>query len=67
MSRLEPGPCQERVLPHLGAGSRSDRVRWFRGELARWAKKQFGTWTSAAKHLECDEKTLREDAELNAD
>jgi DNA-binding NtrC family response regulator len=58
---------EERGLPHLGAGSRSDRVRWFRGELARWAKEQFGTWTSAAKHLGCDEKTLREDAGLNVD
>ena len=56
---------EESGISILGVGSRSDRVRWFRGELARWAKRQFGTWASAAKHLECDEKTLREDAGTN--
>ncbi|MBM4345523.1 MAG: sigma 54-interacting transcriptional regulator [Deltaproteobacteria bacterium] len=45
-----------------GTGSRVERVRWFRSRLARWAKAQHGTWAAAAEALECDEKTLRQDA-----
>jgi DNA-binding NtrC family response regulator len=45
----------------FGQGSRKDRIRWFQAELATWAKKKYGTWSAAAKELECDEKTLRED------
>ena len=58
---------EDRGIPHLGTGNRNNRIRWFRGELARWAKLQFGTWTSAAKHLDCDEQTLREDVALIGD
>lgn len=46
----------------LGSGSRRDRVRGFQTRLARWAKETFGTWGAAAKALDCDEKTLRQDA-----
>lgn len=45
----------------LGEGTRAERVRWFRDRLAKWAKARYGTWTAAAKALECDEKTLRLD------
>ena len=30
--------------------------------LARWAKVQYGTWKDAASALDCNEKTLRDDA-----
>ncbi len=46
----------------LGEGSRKARIRYFQARLAQWAKGQYGTWKSAAAALECDEKTLREDA-----
>ena len=46
----------------LGTGSRKDRVRGFQARLARWAKDTWGTWAAAAKALDCDEKTLRQDA-----
>lgn len=46
----------------LGAGTRTERVRWFRQQLAQWAKQQHGTWAAAAAALECDGKTLRLDA-----
>ncbi|MCC6648702.1 MAG: sigma 54-interacting transcriptional regulator [Polyangiaceae bacterium] len=46
----------------LGTGTRRDRVRGFQARLARWAKDRFGTWGAAAKALDCDEKTLRQDA-----
>ena len=49
----------------LGAGTRRERIRWFRARLAKWAKAQYGTWTSAAEALGCDEKTLRQDASLD--
>lgn len=47
---------------HFGEGTRTERVRWFRQQLARWAKEQHGTWAAAAAALGCDEKTLRQDA-----
>ena len=47
----------------LGTGARKERIRAFQGRLARWAKDTWGTWGAAAKELECDEKTLRQDAE----
>ena len=47
---------------NLGTGSRGKRLDWFKRELACWGKQQFGTWLKAAQHLECDEKTLRDDA-----
>lgn len=50
--------------PRLGEGNRKERLQWFRGELARWAKDVYGTWHAAGKALECDEKTLRGDAKL---
>lgn len=46
----------------FGNGSRSDRIHWFRGCLAQWAKERYGTWTAAAEALGCDEKTLRQDS-----
>jgi hypothetical protein len=46
----------------FGEGSRMDRIRWFRGRLAHWAKEQHGTWAAAAAALACDEKTVRMDA-----
>ena len=46
----------------FGAGTYQDRVRWFKQKLARWAKERYGTWKSAAKALQCDEKTLRANA-----
>lgn len=45
-----------------GTGSRRDRIRWFKGEMARWAKGHYRTWKDAATALKCDQKTLREDA-----
>ncbi|NOK35597.1 sigma 54-interacting transcriptional regulator [Corallococcus exercitus] len=48
----------------FGNGSRSERLVHFRQGLARWAKATWGTWTEASRALECDEKTLREDAAL---
>ena len=47
---------------NLGTGSRADRLDWFKRGLACWAKQKFGTWLRAAQQLECDEKTLRDDA-----
>lgn len=47
---------------NLGAGSRGARLSWFKRELAGWSKQQFGTWLKAAEYLDCDEKTLRDDA-----
>jgi DNA-binding NtrC family response regulator len=48
--------------PDFGAGSRRERIRAYQGRLARWAKDTWGTWAAAAAALECDEKTLRQDA-----
>jgi hypothetical protein len=47
---------------HFGAGTRTERIRRFRQQLAQWAKAQHGTWAAAATALSCDEKTLRQDA-----
>ena len=46
----------------FGSGSRNDRIRWFRVRLALWAKSVHETWPAAASALDCDEKTLRQDA-----
>jgi DNA-binding NtrC family response regulator len=51
----------------VGAGSRADRIQWFRARLAQWAKGKYGTWAAAAKSLNCDEKTLRMDAASGRD
>lgn len=55
------------VLGDYGEGSRADRIRWFRGRLAHWAKQQHRTWAAAAEALGCDEKTLRQDTALVED
>lgn len=47
-----------------GSATREERIHAFRGELARQAKRQHGTWRAAAVTLSCDEKTLRDDAQL---
>lgn len=46
----------------FGEGSRTQRIHWFRQQLAQWAKEQHGTWAAAAAALGCDEKTLRQDS-----
>lgn len=51
----------------LGEGTRKARIRWFRDRLANWAKERYGTWSAAAKALDCDEKTLRLDLGSTAD
>jgi DNA-binding NtrC family response regulator len=58
LSALAPGSA------NLGSGSRTARILQFRQQLALWAKNTWGTWKQAAQALECDEKTLREDAAL---
>ena len=55
------------VPPELGTGSRKERVRGFQRRLAVWARETWGTWSAAAVALDCDEKTLRQDAEANGD
>lgn len=47
-------------------GAREQRTRAFQKELAIWAKGRFATWKQAAKKLQCNEKTLREDAAVNS-
>jgi len=59
--------ARERVDPAddvsiWGSGSRQERVRHFRCQLALRFKEQCGTWKRAAEALKCDERTLREDA-----
>ena len=51
----------EPEISELGEGTRAARMRWFRDQLAKWAKERYGTWAAAAKALGCDEKTLRLD------
>lgn len=51
----------EPEISELGEGTRAARIRWFRDQLAKWAKERYGTWAAAAKALGCDEKTLRLD------
>ncbi len=46
----------------FGAGTREERIDWFKARLAHWAKSQYRTWTIAADFLQCNEKTLRDDA-----
>lgn len=60
-------PTSEPDFSDLGDGSRTARIRWFRDRLAKWAKERYGTWSAAAKALECDEKTLRLDLAAAAD
>ncbi|PWU21786.1 MAG: AAA family ATPase [Verrucomicrobia bacterium] len=55
----------ESSQPILGNGSRNNQIRAFRAALAVRSKQEFGTWKRAAKALGCDEKTLREDAQVN--
>ncbi|TXI92607.1 MAG: hypothetical protein E6Q30_05385 [Aquabacterium sp.] len=50
----------------FGEGTRTDRIRWFRQQLAQVAKQQHGTWAAAAAALACDEKTLRQDANASS-
>lgn len=45
----------------FGSGTRSERLLWFRRQLALAFKDQHGTWAAAARALGCDEKTLRLD------
>ena len=47
-----------------GEGTRSERINWFKYQLAKWAKAEFLTWKAAANALGCDEKTLRQDSKL---
>ena len=47
-----------------GQGTRNERIHSFRAELANWAKGRYGTWKTASEALQCNEKTLREDARL---
>ena len=49
-------------LGDFGTGTRKQRVHWFQSRLAQWAKERFGTWEAAASELDCDERTLRNDA-----
>ncbi|MCZ0942897.1 MAG: sigma 54-interacting transcriptional regulator [Gammaproteobacteria bacterium] len=49
-----------------GSGSRQEFIRRFRHRLALWSKERHGTWRDAAAALQCDEKTLRQDAALRA-
>jgi transcriptional regulator with AAA-type ATPase domain len=53
---------QDSEMGEFGKGSRTERIRWFRDRLARWAKEHYGTWAAAANALSCDEKTLRLDS-----
>ena len=45
----------------FGSGTRSQRIDWFKSELAQWAHKEHQTWESAAQFLGCNEGTLRKD------
>lgn len=55
------------VSSSFGEGSRTERIRWFRRQLAQWAKDLHVTWAAAAAALACDEKTLRLDASEGGD
>lgn len=46
----------------FGSGTRKERTRVFQRQLARRAYECFGTWSAAARMLDCDERTLRDDA-----
>lgn len=61
LSEWDIGVVEEPADSRFGKGSRNERIRWFRKELAVWAKGQFGTWEKAAMSLLCNEKTLRDD------
>lgn len=58
--------ADEPDLP-FGTGNRQQRIAQFQARLATWARDQWGTWTAAAKELECDEKTLRTDVAAGRD
>ena len=58
--RWSAAPLKSKGL--LGEGTRTERIRWFRQELAKWSKENHGTWAAAATALGCDEKTLRQDS-----
>lgn len=58
--RTQMGPPME---DRFGSGTRTERIRAYRANLAKWAKAQYGTWAGAAEALGCDEKTLRQDAD----
>jgi DNA-binding NtrC family response regulator len=60
---LVPSLQAEDATAGLGEGTRRERMKWFCAQVARWAKNRYGSWKSAALHLECDEKTLRTDAD----
>lgn len=42
--------------------TREDHLNGFKQDLALWAKDKYGTWDKAASNLNCNEKTLRQDA-----
>lgn len=44
-----------------GSLTREEHLNRFKSDLANWAKDTYGTWDKAAKHLDCSEKTLRND------
>lgn len=46
-------------------GSRDQRINSFKKNLAEWAKDRYGTWVKAAEALQCNEKTLRDDAGMD--
>ena len=57
---LESGSMDTPQISDYGEGSRTERIHWFRRQLAQWAIEHYGTWARAAKALGCDEKTLRQ-------
>ncbi|MCK7565282.1 sigma-54-dependent transcriptional regulator [Marinobacter xestospongiae] len=59
-SRQEDSLSSETIF--LGSGTRFERLRWFRKQLAIWAKEQYGNWSAASEALDCDRKTLQNDA-----
>ena len=44
--------------------TRLEMLNQFKKEIAINAKQRYGTWRKAAEALDCDEKTLRQDANL---
>ncbi|MEZ6235082.1 MAG: sigma 54-interacting transcriptional regulator [Phycisphaerales bacterium] len=59
--RCRPEPAAP-PIDRFFTGTRDQRVRAFRRELAQWARAEHRTWAGAAEALGCDERTLREDA-----
>ena len=60
--QLHQGTLESAGGSRFGSGSRAERTSWFQRELALWAKEEYGTWEKAAAALNCDERTLRKDA-----